>query len=513
MQPNNATMNNRTPGRRRPRMYAAMKPVCRILAPALLTVLFGCAGAVRHPARAQRSTSTGQGVHVWVTTANRSQQLARATDLEFGGVTSAPATIEIDTTRRYQTMIGFGAAITDASAWLIRSRMSGAQRAALMQELFGPAPALGISFVRLTIGASDFSPAHYSLDDMPDGETDPALAHFSIAPIQDTVVPVVRDALSLNPSLRVMASPWSAPGWMKTSGALIHGTLLPQFYGAFASYLFKYLDAMQAQAIPIYALTMQNEPHFDTHDYPGMLLDADARAQLIGKYLGRALARRTPPTRILEWDHNWDRPQEPLQVLGNPLAAAFIAGVAWHCYAGNVAAQTQVHLAHPDKDAYLTECSGGDWGPPSDPRLLQMTRELIVGSTRGWARGVLLWNLALDQSAGPHLGGCATCRGLVTIDSRTGEVTRNDDYYVIAHASRFVRPGAQRVESNETDLGIANVAFQNADDGSIVLIAANSAPSPRALSVRCRDREFRYTMPGESVATFVWAPRDAVRYN
>ena len=409
--------------------------------------------------------------------------------------------------------IGFGAAITDASAWLIRSRMDGAQRAALMQELFGPAPALQISFVRLTIGASDFSPAHYSLDDMPDGETDAALAHFSIAPIRDTVVPVVRDALSRNPALRVMASPWSAPGWMKTSGALIHGTLLPQFYGVFASYLVKYVDAMQAQGIPIYALTAQNEPHFDTPDYPGMLLDADARAQLIGNYLGPALAKRTTGTRIFEWDHNWDRPQEPLQVLGNPRAAAYVAGVAWHCYAGKVAAQNQVHLVHPDKDAYLTECSGGDWGSSSDSSLLNMTRELIIDSTRAWARGVLLWNLALDQSAGPHLGGCANCRGLVTIDSRTGEVTRTDDYYVIAHASRFVRPGAQRVESNETDLGLANVAFQNPDDGSIVLIVANSATSPRALSVRCRDHEFRYTMAAQSLATLVWAQSDAVRYN
>jgi glucosylceramidase len=286
---------------------------------------------------------------------------------------------------------------------------------------------------------------------------------------------------------------------------LVHGTLSPQFYGAFASYLVKYVDAMQAHAIPIFALTLQNEPHLDTHNYPGMLLDADARAQLIGKYLGPALAKRRATTRILEWDHNWNRPQEPLQVLGDPLAAAYVAGVAWHCYEGNVAAQTQVHLAHPDKDAYLTECSGGDWGAPSDPSLLHMTRELIIGSTRGWARGVLLWNLALDQSAGPHLGGCATCRGLITIDSRSGEVTRNDDYYVIAHASRFVHQGAQRIESNETDSGLDNVAFRNRDDGSIVLIAANSAKSPRAMLARCGDREFQFTMPGQSVATFVWA--------
>ena len=492
---------------------AAMKPACRFLATALCAVLCGCASTVRGQSSVQPSTRANPSVHVWITTADRRRLLVPESDVALGAATAAPATIEIDTARRYQAMIGFGAAITDASAWLIRSRMNGAQRAALMRELFGPAPALQISFVRLTIGASDFSPAHYSLDDMPEGGTDPALAHFSITPIRDTVVPVVRDALSLNPRLHVMASPWSAPGWMKTSGGLIHGTLMPQYFGAFADYMVKYVEAMQVQGVPIYALTVQNEPHFDTHNYPGMLLDADARAQLIGNYLGPALARRAANTRILEWDHNWDRPQEPLQVLGNPQAAAFIAGVAWHCYAGNVAAQTQVHLAHPDKDAYLTECSGGEWGSPSGSSLLNMTRELIIDSTRGWARGVLLWNLALDQSAGPHLGGCTTCRGLVTIDARTGDVTRNDDYYVIAHASRFVRPGAQRIESNETDSGLANVAFQNPDDGSLVLILANSAKSPRALSVRCRDREFRYTMPGESVATLVWAQPDALRYN
>ena len=168
---------------------------------------------------------------------------------------------------------------------------------------------------------------------------------------------------------------------------------------------------------------------------------------------------------------------------------------------------------YPDKDTYLTECSGGEWGSPSDSSLLNMTRDLVIHSTRAWARGVLLWNLALDESAGPHLGGCANCRGLVRIDSRSGKVTRNDDYYVIAHASRFVRPGARRIDSNETNSGLANVAFQNVDDGSVVLILANSATGPRAVSVRCRGREFRYSMPGESVATLVWAQRDTVRYN
>jgi glucosylceramidase len=262
---------------------------------------------------------------------------------------------------------------------------------------------------------------------------------------------------------------------------------------------------MRAAGVPIFALTLQNEPHFDTPNYPGMLLSADARAQVIGKYLGPLLAKRMESTQILDWDHNWDRPQEPLQVLADPTAAPYVAGVAWHCYGGKVSAQTLVHRAHPDKDAYLTECSGGDWKPLKTDTLLSMTRNLIIGSTRGWARGVLLWNLALDENAGPHLGGCMNCRGLVTIDSRTGEVTRNDDYYVIAHASRFVRQGAQRIESSEAASGLDNVAFRNPDDGSIVLIAANSATNARTMSVRCNGRLFQYTMPARSVATFVWA--------
>ena len=478
------------------------------IAPALVAALYGCGTPTPPAAPALRPAVPHHIVRGWVTSADHGRELV-SVEAALEPATAAPAVIEIDAARRYQTMVGFGAALTDAAAGLIRMRMDSTQRAALMQELFGPAPGLHISFVRLTIGASDFSPTHYSLDDMPPGESDPGLEHFSIAPIRDTVVPVAREAVSLNPSLKVMASPWSAPGWMKSSGALVHGTLLPQFYAAFANYLVKYVDAMQAEGIPIFALTVQNEPHFEPPNYPGMLLDASARAQLIGRYLGPALAGRKSSTVIMEWDHNWIWPEEPLQVLGDPAAAAYVAGVAWHCYKGTPRAQIEVHEAHPDKDAYMTECSGGGWETSADPALLNMTRELIIGSTRAWARGVLLWNLALDESGGPHLGGCRNCRGLVTIDSRTGEVRRNDEYYVIAHASRFVHPGAQRIESSETDAGLANVAFRNQDDGSMVLIAANSASSPRALLVRCREREFRYTMPERSVATFVWAQDSA----
>ena len=485
----------------------------RLLGRAVLGVVAvvasGCASLATGTAHEPAPPDPALAVRVWISTADRQQRLARQPDAQLHDAETA--TIEVDPGRRYQSMVGFGAAMTDASAWLIETRLNSTQRAALLTDLFGPEPGIRLGLVRLPIGASDFSQTHYSFDDLPAGETDPALAHFSIAPIERDVLPVMREALRLNPTLRVIASPWSAPAWMKTTHSLIRGTLLPEYYQAFSDYLIKYVDEMASRGIPIFALTLQNEPHFEPANYPGMQLTATARAQLIGRYLGPALARRASAPLILDWDHNWERPQEPLQVLDDPVAAPYVAGIAWHCYGGSIAAQEQVHVAHPDKDTYLTECSSGSWGPTPDASLLSMARQQIVAATRGWARGVLLWNIALDEAGGPHLGGCRTCRGLVTIDSHTGEVTRNDDYYALAHVSRFVQPGAERIESTATDAGLVNVAFRNPGGASLVLVAVNSASDPREISVACVGRAFDYVLPPQSVATFVWSDRQANR--
>ena len=449
-------------------------------------------------------------VQVWLSTADGEKRLAHEADLAFDASANADTVIGIDADKRYQAMVGFGAAITDSSAWLIEKRMSAAQRDELLHELFGRGDGgLGIDFTRLTIGASDFSRAHYSLDDMPPGQSDPTLAHFSLTPqIADTgaeeVLPVVRAALAINPRLKVMASPWSAPAWMKTNGSLMHGTLKYEYHAAFAEYLVKYVDAMAAAGVPIFALTVQNEPRFNAPDYPGMLLSAGARRLLIGRQLGPKLAQREHAPLIFDWDHNWDIETEPLALLADPLANRYVAAVAWHCYAGYVDAQTRVHDRYPDKDAYLTECSGGDWKPMKDDGLLTIVRRLLIGSVRGWSRGVLLWNLALDENRGPHAGGCSNCRGLVTIDSKTGAVTRTVDYVALAHASRFVRPGAQRVESSEGRDDVDNVVFRNADDGSLVMIVANSSSSMQRFVAHERERTFSYAMPARSVATFVW---------
>lgn len=448
-------------------------------------------------------------VQVWLSTADRKLKLARQPDLAMTTRAALPRDVVIDIHATYQRMVGFGAAITDASAWLLQNHMNPRQRHALLQELFGPPPGLNMNMTRLTIGASDFSLAPYTLDDLPAGQTDPALAHFNVTPTLANLVPTVREALAINPKLQIIASPWSAPAWMKTSANLIGGELLEPLESAFADYLVKYVETYRGLGIPIFALTVQNEPAFEPATYPGMSVPAATRARVIGQYLGPALARRAPNTTILEWDHNWDAPVQPMTVLADPDAARYVTGVAWHCYAGAPSVQTDVHRAHPGKDVYITECSGGDWASAQKGELLWFARDLILAGIRNWARGVVYWNLALDENHGPHFGGCDLCKGVVTIDSQTGKVSRNDEYYAFAHFSRFVLPGDVRVGSSETDKNLNNVAFLDPTDGSVVMVAVNSHDDARAISVIQGKLGFEYTLPAKSVATFVWNPNPA----
>jgi glucosylceramidase len=291
---------------------------------------------------------------------------------------------------------------------------------------------------------------------------------------------------------------------MKTTGSLIKGTLRAEAYPAFAEYLRRYVQSYEAEGVPIFAITLQNEPHFEPENYPGMRLTPEQRAEVIGSHVGPLFERSGVTARILDWDHNWDEPASPLAVLEDSSARKYVNGVAWHCYAGDVAAQTPVHDAYPEKDVYFTECSGGQWAPTWADNLAWYTRTLIIGSTRGWAKGVLLWNLALDESHGPHLGGCSDCRGVVTIDSKTGAVTRNEEYYALAHASRFVHPGARRIASTMAVDSLETVAFRNTDDGSTVLIVVNAGKLGRTFAVRSGARSFRFTLPPGAVTTLRW---------
>ncbi|MBD8897511.1 glycoside hydrolase family 30 beta sandwich domain-containing protein [Rhodanobacter sp. DHG33] len=488
------------------------------MAVALFALLTLCALAALHvplrlppaPQLLVPAMPDGSDVQLWVSTQDRKLRLAQQPNIPVvvSDAEAQPpqADIVIDTSRTFQTITGFGAAMTDSSVWLLDHALDDDQRFDFLQEMFGPPPGLNLDMARVTIGASDFSLKPYTLDDMPGGQTDPSLAHFNITAELHDLVPVLRETMEINPQLHIIATPWSAPTWMKSIDALNGGTLQPQYEAAYAQYLVKYIDAMQGQGIPIWALTVQNEPGFEPLTYPGMLLPADARARIIGKYLGPALADRDPQPLIFDWDHNWDEPQQPLAVLANPEARRYVDGVAWHCYAGDVNVQNRVHRAYPDKDAYLTECSGGDWASAKNGELLLFARDILLMSLRDWARGAMYWNIALNEKHGPHSGGCIDCKGMVTIDSKTGAIHRNDEYYAFAHYSRFVLPGAVRVWSTATGPDIHNVAFRNAGDGSIVLVVTNGTKEARHVSVVQDQLYFEYTMPPESVATFTWNP-------
>lgn len=441
----------------------------------------------------------------WITTADQTRLLSRQPDVSIrSGTDASPVVIDVDEGTSYQEMIGFGAAMTDASAYLIQHKL-GAQRDAILRELFGREPGLGLSFVRVPMGASDFSTHDYSYDDLPPGQTDPTLAHFSIDEDRADKLPALKAALAINPQLKLLGSPWSLPGWMKTTGSLIKGTMRPEFYGSFAEYFRKFVEGYRAEGVPIFAVTLQNEPAYEPTNYPGMRLDPPARAELIGKHVGPLFARTGIQALILDWDHNWDLSSSPLAVLADSAARKYVNGVAWHCYGGDVGVQDSVHAAYPTKDAYFTECSGGGWASVCADNLKFFVGKLIIGSTRGWAKGVALWNLALDENAGPHLGGCSNCRGVITINSVTGAVTRNVEYYALAHASQFVRPGAHRIASTTNVGGLQSVAFKNADDGSKVLIVLNTAPVEVSFAVHFGGKSILYALPPGSVVTLRWS--------
>ena len=463
---------------------------------AIVSAVLLVSGCTDRPALAQ----------MWLTTADQTQKLTSQPLQPPAGHASGDETVTIDTSRHFQKIHGFGAAMTDASAELL-SRLPEERRHAIMAELFGRANGgLGLSFTRLTVGASDFSSSDYSYDDTPGNAPDPELRYFSIDPAKKYVLPRVREALAINPDLLVMISPWSAPAWMKTTRSLIKGELVPQSYQPFATYLARTVEAFGREGVPVSMITIQNEPDFEPSDYPGMRVNSPDRAIIIGRFVGPTLRARGLNTQILDYDHNWDDPQMPLTVLADPVARQYVSGVAWHCYEGDVPAQSPVHDAHPDKDAWLTECSGGEWSPKYAEVLGWMTDKLIIGASNNWSRGTLLWNLALNPAHGPHTGGCADCRGVVTIDPATGTITRNVEYYVLGHASRFVLPGAYRLAAAKRGEGVQAAAFLNPDGSRVVILYHRSGTGP--VTIALDGERYAVSLPAGSVATLRWGARN-----
>jgi len=597
---------------------------------ALAGALAGTLGLSLVVMPAPSASAANEVVQKWLTTSDLSQHLTQQANLGFTA-SSGSATISVDSTQTFQSIVGFGAAMTDTSAWLLSNKLSSTAHTNLMNALFSPSQGIGMSWARIPMGSSDFSATAqpYSYDDNLSASTgttvgvgagrclddtgnpsngvqvyiwdctsgnanqqfayttasqlqvagkcldangqgtsagtkvilwtcngqanqqwklnvngtitgvqsglcldvsgaatgngsliqlwtctgatnqqwtrpDPTLANFSIAHDLGYIIPDLKQALALNPGLKLMANPWSPPGWMKSNGQMNNlnnaGSLLSSSYGPLAQYFVKFLQGYAAQGVPIFAITPQNEPSFATA-YPGMNFSEQNEASFIANNLGPALAQANLSPAILGTDFNTNvlsNYAEPL--MQNAAAATYLAGTAWHCYAGGLNAISTMHSAFPAKDNYETECSDG-----IDP---QNAIETFIQSTRNWARTATMWNIAEDQNNGPVIpGGCSACTPLVTINQSTGNVTFDAGYYSVGHFSKFVPPGAKRIASSTT-ANLDDVAFQN-PDGSLALIIDNTSSSTQSFSTSWAGQQFSDSLPAHGIATYKWTPSAA----
>ncbi|MFJ1579587.1 MULTISPECIES: ricin-type beta-trefoil lectin domain protein [unclassified Streptomyces] len=457
--------------------------------------------------------AAGEQVSIWLTTTDDSggrhvtRGLQQQTPVTFQpGNGGSGTNVSIDEGARYQTFTGGGASFTDTAAWLMKGSgaLSQATRDDTMKKLFSPTEGIGLSFIRNPMGGSDLARFGYTYNDIPAGQTDPGLARFSLAHDLADVLPLTKQAKQLNPALTTMASPWTAPAWMKDNGQLNGGWLKAENYGTYADYFVKYLQGYRDQGIPVDYVSVQNEPTCCA-GYPSMSWNASGLAYFTKSELLPKLQNAGLSSKVLAHDWNWDTYDAYAAETVNDAAVRDhpnFGGVAWHGYGGNVQKQTDVHNQYPQLNAFQTEHSGGTW-------IANQQREdmlNIIDYTRNWAKSVTKWSLAVDQNRGPHNGGCGTCDGLITVhngDGRHGQVDYTIEYYTMGHLTKFVKPGAARIASTASS-AVPNVAWRN-PDGSKALIAYNDASAARELRVNWGGQNFSYSLPGKTSATFTWS--------
>ncbi|MEV4013050.1 ricin-type beta-trefoil lectin domain protein [Nonomuraea angiospora] len=479
----------------------------------ILTLVCAAALALAVPVPAY---AAGETVNVWLTTTsdaggrNVTRGLAQQTPIAFGPAGgSANHTITVNEGTTYQQFEGAGASITDTTAYLLRGGpVSAATRDAVMRKLFSPTDGIGLSFVRNPIGASDLSrPGMVSLDD-----TCCDLNDFGANGYDTDVRLLTVQAKQLNPELRVKGVPWSAPGWMKDNGRMDQmGWLKSQYYAMYAQYFVKYVQSYQAAGVPVNYISIQNEPNCcqasnpTAMNYPGMNWNSSGLIELTKNFVYPAFRAAGITTKVLVHDWNYGDYGQ----IGGPILAdaalrndPLFGGIAWHGYFGDPAVGSQVHDQYPSVPQFSTEHSGGTWiGNQHNEDMAD-----IVNYTRNWSRSVVKWSLALNQQMGPHNGGCDTCTGLITVQeggSRAGQVDYTIEYYTTGHLTKFVRPGAYRIDSTANST-VQNVAWRN-PDGSKALIAHNGGTSAQSVRVNWGNQSFVYTLPARTTATFTWS--------
>jgi glucosylceramidase len=438
-------------------------------------------------------------INAWITKGDKSALLQKQTDLlAFSSPANTNPVVDVDSTITYQSIDGFGYTLTGGSAFLI-NRLPAAQKTALLQELFGNGDnSIGISYLRISIGASDLSAEVFSYNDMPAGQTDVNLTNFSLSKDTVDLIPLLKEILLINPNIKIMGSPWSAPVWMKTNANSVGGSLQPQYYSVYAKYFVKYIQALKIKGITVDAVTLQNEPQ-NGNNNPSMIMSSTDQIDFVKNNLGPAFQLANINTKIVIWDHNCDNAPFPIAVLNDAAAKKFIDGSAFHLYAGDISAMSTVHAAHPDKNLYFTEqwtAANGSF----DGDLKWHLKNVIIGSMKNWSKVALEWNLANDGGYNPHTpGGCTECKGALTLD---GAINRNVGYYIIAHASKFVPPGSVRIESVNAG-SVYNVAFK-IPDGRKVLIALNDGSTAASFNIKFKGKWATASLPAGGVGTYIW---------
>lgn len=443
------------------------------------------------------SASTGSA-QVWLTTSNGSAKLQKQPDLNFSNASNAFQNIEVDESQVYQNIDGFGYTLTGGSVQVI-NQLSAPKQQALLQELFGNGEnSIGISNIRLSIGASDLNSEVFSYDDMPAGETDVNLTNFSLAKDQ-TVIEMLKKILLINPNIRFMAAPWSPPVWMKDNGSSIGGSLKPEYYDTYAKYFVKYINAMKAEGITIHSITPQNEPLHPGNN-PSLYMTAEQQRDFIKNNLGPAFRAANIATKIIVYDHNCDNIVYATTILSDPAAAAFVDGSAFHLYNGSISALSSLHNSFPTKNIYFTEqytASTSDFGGD----LLWHIKNVIIGSMRNWSKNAMEWNLANDPDFNPHTpGGCTTCKGAITVNPND-TFDRNVAYYIIGHASKFVPYNASRISSTQAG-NISTVAFGTPD--KIVVLVLNEGSNNENFNIKYKGNWAPASLSAKSVATYVF---------
>lgn len=450
---------------------------------------------------ADTNTTGKADIQYWITTGDKSSLLKNVPEgIAFGTPAAGAPVIELDTTQKFQTIDGFGYALTGGSAYLINQKLDSSKRDALLRELFlNDGNNIGVSYLRISIGSSDLDDHVFTYNDLATGKKDVELKGFSLDADKKDLIPVLKQILKLNPTIKIMGSPWSAPAWMKDNNSLKGGSLKPEYYQAYADYFVKYIQAMATEGITIDAITLQNEPE-NPKNNPSMLMTAVEQATFVKNNLGPAFEKAAIKTKIVVFDHNCDHPEYPITVLNDAEAKKYIDGSAFHLYLGEIEALNKVHEAHPDKALYFTE----QWTSPQGEfggDLRWHTRHLVIGSVRNWSRNVLEWNLAADPQFNPHTdqGGCTMCQGALTIGD---SIARNVSYYIIGQASKFVTPGSVRIASNIAG-DLHNVAFIT-PAGKKVVIVVNDSDSKKDFAIKIGEKTAPASLPAGAVATYVW---------